>query len=170
MYKLTQKQCLRYMDSKHVNNTFDIIIHCDDVFSKCLEWAYSVDRPGSVRVVCAYKDKFFQACAKCHPMDKFDIMKGLSMAMVRLREQLVEAMNETEKKDQWKPAVGQTYWCYDSPDYPPTIRSRYASSYVYQLDIALGNCFKTGSEARGSRNKTISKLDKLIAYAKELNN
>lgn len=173
MYKLTQKQCERYMTSEYVNEVFDIIIRCADVFSKCLEWEFYVCRSGRVQVSCEYKNSPFAAEAKCHPMDKFDMMRGLDMALIRIRKQLVEYMKKDaeKKKAAWKPTAGTIYYsvAYDSKT---TVRRLFVDEHSFpnELDLLIGNYFKTFEEAYAHIEEIHSKLDKIKTYAKELNN
>lgn len=101
--------------------------------------------------------------AKCHPDDKFDICAGVRLAVYRIKEQLVS------KK--WKPKRGDIYWAllFNGSDIVCDFYC-YAGSHVDQVQVLLGNCFKTKEEAQQNAEKVRKRYKAVKKFLKGYDN
>ena len=156
--KITNKYIERMRNSKHVHEKIKELCELYGFNIKHIHVFLQNDgtitlRPISSRVT---------AQAKCHPDDKFDINKGLELAFARLAEKLGVF-------PKWEPKEGETYFYVFTCDKNVSDRSFHKGWFSQELDVSIGNCFKTRKEANEHAAEIIERYQKLITYAKELN-
>ena len=156
--KITQKYINRMRNSKHVQGKIQEL---------CELYGFDVQyilvlllKDGTIMLRPTWA--CVEAQSKCHPDDKFDINKGLELAFARLAEKLGVS-------PKWEPKGGEEFYRVTWDD-GLIVRNRRITGYLRdELDIALGNCFKTEEDATKHARPILERYQKLIAYAKELN-
>lgn len=108
----------------------------------------------------------YRATAKCHPDDKFDVNKGLELAFKRLAEKL----NMTLR---WRPKNGEKYYligvtAIKSGECVIRHIDMIDDYYYDELNVILGNCFKTKEEAERNKEKMVERYKKILDYARSL--
>lgn len=108
----------------------------------------------------------YRATAKCHPDDKFDINKGMKIAFERLAAKMGITLG-------WRPKNSDTYFFVglvtnESCKYK-IYKSIMVDDYYYdELNVILGNCFKTKEEAERNKEKMVERYKKILDYARSL--
>lgn len=156
--KVSDAQIRRYAASSYVQ---------DKIKSISKEYGIPYDSllvsiTNSGKVFAEIPSKHLEAEAKCHPDDKFDINKGLELAFARLTEKLGVS-------PKWEPKVGEEFFRVTWDDGGVCYTTRLKDYLRDELDIALGNCFKTSAEADKHAAEIVERYQKLSEYAKELN-
>lgn len=108
----------------------------------------------------------YRATAKCHPDDKFDINKGLELAFKRLAEKLSTTLR-------WRPKSQEKYYLIEVTSIKSgecVVRHTHMiDDYYYdELNVILGNCFKTREEAERNKEKMAERYKKVFDYARSL--
>ena len=157
-YKVSDTQIQRYAASSYVQ---------DKIKKLSKEYGLPYDSllvsiTNNGKVFAEIPSKQMEAEAKCHPDDKFDINKGLELAFARLAEKLGVS-------PKWEPRSGDMFFHVSFDDGCVTSTPKITGYLDDKLRISLGNCFKTREEAKKYAPEIIERYQKLIAYAKELN-
>ena len=156
--KITHKYIERMRNSQHVH---------EKIKELCELYGFNIQQlhvfllnDGTIRLHPLWT--YVKAWAKCHPDDKFDINKGLELAFARLAEKLGVF-------PKWEPKEGETYFYVFTCDKNVSDRPFHKGWFSQELDVSIGNCFKTRKEANEHAAEIIERYQNLIAYAKELN-
>lgn len=105
-------------------------------------------------VVAMRGDK--KGIARCCPEDVFDLSVCVKLAVERLEEQ-----------EKFIPNSFEMYW------YVTQYNQAYSTHYmkgalIDDINLSYGNCFRTSEEALANFEKIDGRIEKIIAYAKEL--
>lgn len=108
----------------------------------------------------------YRATAKCHPDDKFDINKGMKIAFERLATKMGITLG-------WRPKNRDTYFFVglvtnESCKYKIYKGIMIDDYYYDELNIIIGNCFKTEAEAERNKEKMVERYKKILDYARSL--
>lgn len=157
--KITPKYINRMRNSKHVQGKIQEL--CDYYAFDNARLSICLWFDGTIKLIPSWIEGV-TAQSKCHPDDKFDINKGLELAFARLAAKLGVS-------PKWEPKGGDEFYRVTWDD-GLIVRNRRITGYLRdELDIALGNCFKTEDDATKHARAILERYQKLIAYAKELN-
>lgn len=108
----------------------------------------SISENGTIKVKDNHGNK---AKAKCHPDDAFNLDIGMKLAIERL-----------SKKGPFIPKSGEQYWKVFSTK-GNIIDMIYNKGFFEQeIDIAIGNCFRTEEEAEKHKDKVIDKFKNIL--------
>lgn len=98
--------------------------------------------------------------AKCHPDDPFNPEIGLHLAIERAHKKGVK----------WTPAVSDNFYSVDDADGTINKSVKIGMSWFKDdINISLGNCFRTLEEAREHKDEVVDKMNKLFQYARKIN-
>lgn len=128
-------------DSKFRSYAADVIkeaLNRAGVPWRIFSWELTTD--GKLTITARFDDKARVGVAKCHPDDRFDVCIGAQVAVQRIKEQFIS--------EKWKPKIGDTYWVsLLDGDGGGFDFSCYTGGRIDQIQVLLGNCFKTHAEA-----------------------
>ena len=101
--------------------------------------------------------------AKCNPADTFDVAIGSKLAI----ERLIEAEN-----GHWTPSEGDKYFMVFEPLHIVSSSCAFSPSVrvIDNVNLALGNMFKTTEEAEAHKEEIKTRFDMMIKYAEGLAN
>lgn len=101
--------------------------------------------------------------AKCNPADTFDVAIGSKLAI----ERLIEAEN-----GHWVPSNGEKYFMVFEPFHIVSSSCVFSPSVsmIDNVNLALGNMFKTTEEAEAHKEEIKTRFDMMIKYAEGLAN
>lgn len=131
-------------------------IYGEEAFETYIQ-EFSIDADGTIKVKDSKGNK---GKAKCHPDDPFNPEIGLRLAIERAHKKGVK----------WTPAVSDNFYSVDDAD--GTINKSVnigMSWFKDDINISLGNCFRTLEEAREHKDEVVDKMNKLFQYARKIN-
>ncbi len=108
----------------------------------------SISANGTIKVKDNHGNK---SKAKCHKDDAFNLETGMKLAVQRLSE-----------KCPFIPKRGEEYWKVFSTEGNIVSILYYKGFFVQELDIAIGNCFRTEEEAKKHKFEIIDKFRTLL--------
>lgn len=158
--KLSTKYIQRLLSSKYVDEKLrELALEYNIPYTPI-----TMDISEDGRVDICFKN--YCATAKCHPDDKFDINKGLELAFERLAEKLSMTLR-------WRPKNRETYYLIEVTAIKSgkcVVRHTHMiDDYYYdELNVILGNCFKTRAEAERNKGKIAERYKKIVDYARSL--
>lgn len=116
------------------------------------------------KMVVASRGKLY-AIAKKHPDDEWDVAVGVKLAVERLLE-----LEEKERKKDFVPAdLGTYFYVASGKAVNPVFDTMYfKENYNDNINLALGNCFRTREEAEANINEMRGRIAMLISYAKDI--
>lgn len=74
------------------------------------------------------------------------------------------------KDCKWVPNDHEEYFCILNKKGEVTSKTRYSWYLNHELDIAMGNCFKTKEEAEKNKGIIMERYKSIFEYANDLNN
>ena len=108
----------------------------------------SISENGTIKVKDNHGNK---AKAKCHKDDAFNLETGMKLAIERL-----------SKKCPFIPKSGEEYWKVFSTEGNIVAIFYNKGFFEQELDIAIGNCFRTEEEAKKHKFEIIDKFRTLL--------
>lgn len=144
-------------DSKEFQNYFKSVIakYAKELLPKETHIAHVFIRKNGKIVVKDNNGN--KGVSKCHPDDAFNLETGMKLAVQRLSE-----------KCPFIPKRGEEYWKVFSTEGNIVSILYYKGFFVQELDIAMGNCFRTFEEAKKNKDKIISRHNAILKYAEML--
>lgn len=112
---------------------------------------------GKIQVTFVDNDTTYVGVAKCHPDDAFNPEIGIKLAIERAAQDM---------RKPFIPYIGQAYYYVDGDE--SVCRTYYIGSAASILKVAMGNCFKTRTQAQANAGIMMKRLERAIELLKTL--